>query len=731
MLKASDTKRAGLNVAPHETTTPSSRALTPTADEALFADVPPSSKLKRKRKSSKKSIITDITPIRSSDPVEVSGVLYFSAAVLWLAMVASYHVGFLGPEGFARLSPLQWAELMVVALAPVAFIALAANMTRTTQKLQEQARAAAAAAERLTRPDFAASEEVATLGALIRGELSALDQGLERTIARLGSLERDVTKQAQSLHHAARDSQTAAIDVTERLSKEREAMGALVKSLDEKVAMIAEAIATQSRMVADACDLADTQMRDATTRLGEQASQLTGAFRTARDTGAEAAESAEHNMNRLREATRALEMERTAMESALARITDRQDHILKASAESRAGQEQVVQQSEQTVEAFMATISEAVEQAKALSQMAERERAVNESTVRSAIVRLEDMAEQARKAAHVARLAVEEQADSALKRIESLGEATFELTARTDQTLENQLNAARKLVERSASTIDEAASRVSHSLDAGLAGAKARLDTLEAELSGLSEKLQKLPDTITAQTGAVREALTAGLRDIHAEVRAAAEDARTLESEVDGRIKTHTDMLSDMAGQLTPLQIEKPQNPMIDPVPSKPEVPGLDSLFSEPPPSPAPASKSQAGDWTWKELLNTLENNETSTHAHSEPVLDAIKGMGITVRAALPDALMRTLATQWQDQGLAQAITTVRRSAPASVRKIANKIKADTELARLANHYVVAYGDILNATRTAADKTPTTLLDADAARAFWLMSGALDAQNKG
>ena len=99
--------------------------------------------------------------------------------------------------------------------------------------------------------------------------------------------------------------------------------------------------------------------------------------------------------------------------------------------------------------------------------------------------------------------------------------------------------------------------------------------------------------------------LASGLSDIHAEVRAAAEDARLLETEVDGRLKQHTDLMSDMAAQLAPSDTPESAGPVTPVVEATPPV-----VVPVPPShaphagAPAPVSRD---DWNWKQLLSGMD----------------------------------------------------------------------------------------------------------------------------
>src|SRR5690606_34320571 len=110
-----------------------------------------------------------------------------------------------------------------------------------------------------------------------------------------------LVKESNLLNEAAELAGGTARRLAEQLSHEREQMGVLGAKLEGQASAVVETVERQSRMVADASDLAQTQLREAEAALAARAADLAAAA----NQGPEAARPASRELARqtLRPAT--------------------------------------------------------------------------------------------------------------------------------------------------------------------------------------------------------------------------------------------------------------------------------------------------------------------------------------------------------------------------------------------------------------------------------------------
>src|SRR5690606_16980166 len=99
-----------------------------------------------------------------------------------------------------------------------------AQMVRRAQELQSAARQMTAAAMRLASPEAAAGDRVSTLGQAVRREVAAMNEGIERTLARAVELETLVQTEVHQLERAYSDNEVRIRALIAELGNEREAV---------------------------------------------------------------------------------------------------------------------------------------------------------------------------------------------------------------------------------------------------------------------------------------------------------------------------------------------------------------------------------------------------------------------------------------------------------------------------------------------------------------------------
>ena len=137
----------------------------------------------------------------------------------------------LSPQGLTSFSAIKdfFATPTGVGIAagiavPVVMFWGFAQMVRRAQEMQAAARQMTAAALRLASPEATAGDRVSTLGQAVRREVAAMNEGIERTLARAVELETLVQSEVHQLERAYSDNEVRIRSLIAELGNEREAV---------------------------------------------------------------------------------------------------------------------------------------------------------------------------------------------------------------------------------------------------------------------------------------------------------------------------------------------------------------------------------------------------------------------------------------------------------------------------------------------------------------------------
>src|SRR5690606_24861970 len=114
-----------------------------------------------------------------------------------------------------------WAA--VIALPVVGIIAIGV-LARRAADLRLAANSMTQAAIRLTEPESAAAEKVATVGQAVRREVNALGDGLERALSRAGELEVMVHNEVTALERTYSENESRLRSLIQELAEQRNAV---------------------------------------------------------------------------------------------------------------------------------------------------------------------------------------------------------------------------------------------------------------------------------------------------------------------------------------------------------------------------------------------------------------------------------------------------------------------------------------------------------------------------
>jgi hypothetical protein len=385
-----------------------------------------------------------------------------------------------------------------------------------------------------------------------------------------------------------------------------------------------------------------------------------------------------------------------------------------------------------------------------LSDAAAGERARMERDLRESIDRLTQ-------AAIAAKEAAEGHAGAAQDRVDQLNEAAFAAHQKADAIFQARLEEARDLIESSAQMVEQAGAQTAARLEEGAASAKATLAELQALLADLETRTRTLPEQARAQTQQVKAAVDQGMEDLMDTARRTAEETQAIDTAFQERVRRNYDMLTDAvklmgvvagaAGQATP---PAPVTPPPASLRSR-EISGeaasreaglrprlrltptatdeefrsvFEAAGGRSPPEPTPSDGE--GAWSWKDLLSTIDGDDSDAEGLAERLLGEIEAMGIDPTALLPRNRIDELAAAVQTRDYGGAREVVRRLAPAAIRRLVRRLFSDAALRGQTERYLRRFTGMLDeaAERDRGGMLVASLLSSDAGRAWLLLDAA-------
>ncbi len=546
---------------------------------------------------------------------------------------------------------------ILLALGPAALVWVAAYVVHQGRRLAAETRRAQALANGLMQPAALAARGAGTAVEQVRQEIKAAASLAEQARSQLLALREVLAAESQRLVEATEGSSRTASQLAQSLGGERERMDKLAVTLDSHVTKVTEAIGRQGRMVAEASDLAETQIREAEATLAARAADLAAAAGEASDAARMAAEDLTRQVARLETAglgvgdqARIVEETLTQQRAALVAAAHgmRADHeALAAEAESqmaqlreilvhaRSGAGEISENAVEVADRLRHVIAQAADQLRQISETAAEERDQLSAGAAKSLNAVSEIGAREREAlAQAVRQTVDamiaatgeaskaagEQAQIARHKIDQLGEAAFAAGQRADATYEARLHEAQNLIEQSAGLIDEAGERARARLAEGLTSTQTTLTQMEDLLAELDSRADRLPAEAKARAEAVRESIEKGMDDLMASARRAAEETQSIDAAFQERVRRNYEMLSEAvrlmgvvagaAGTVSPSRATASATPPVQAVPTPPR-PALE---------PSPATASDAG------LRPRLKLTPTATDEEFKTVFDSAGG---------------------------------------------------------------------------------------------------------
>jgi hypothetical protein len=503
-------------------------------------------------------------------------------SVLWACGPIAFAWGYRRAVAPFDFEPFAMLVFTLLATGPAAFVWLAAYMVRQGQKLGLEARRAKALADEMVTPAMAAGAQTADVIQAVRDEIVRAGAAAGEARETILALREVLAAESEKLVEAAADAARTAGGLTESLGRERSELGGLAQTLDRQATAVTDAITQQAKMVAEASDLAETQLREAEASLAARAADLAAAAGETSEVARTTAADLTRHIARLETAglgvsdqIKSVETGLTEQRAGLVNVAHalRADHeTFAAQAETHAAQlaefigqarlsaaemgdravkggEALRQLMEQASEQFRELADSAkaerdefgqstLHSMEAVSQAAAAERARLEEQTQTTIAALSGAAERTRQAA-------ERHAETARNQVDQLSEAAFTAGQQANKVFEARLEEARALIEQSARMVDEAGASTIRKLDEGARAARATLDELAAMLATIEDRAVKLPAAAKGQAEEVRQAVSDSIDELMDHARRTADETQAIDEAFQDRVRRNYEMLSE------------------------------------------------------------------------------------------------------------------------------------------------------------------------------------------
>ncbi|WP_343699776.1 polar localization protein TipN [Caulobacter sp.] len=602
-------------------------------------------------------------------PRRMSGVLFWTLATAVAALWALAPIAF--ALGYARGVPAFRVEgfaLMVfagLAIGPALLTLLGAYLLRQANGISDELRRTRTLTDRIVSPAALAAVGASSAVDAMRQGVDEAAAAAERAREHIVSLRQALAEETARLAEAAADSAKTANALAQGLGQERTAMESLSHSLDARSTAVVDAIGSQARMVAEASDLAETQLREAEAALAARAADLAAAAAEASDAARVGAEDLSRQIARLETAghgvgdqissvEKSLAAQRAALvEASQALRSEQEDFASEAEtrtaqltefvAYTRVGATELSDSAAMGAEILRGLIGAAAEQFRemvdgareqrdglndevkktleAIGDVAENQRNLLEDELKAA---MEAMAEAALKASE----GVEARVEAARSRVDQLNEIAFAAGQKADAVFESRMEEARDIIEHSAQMVEQAGARTSQKLQDSVQSARGTLDELEGMLAEIGKRTADLPAEALQKAAEVRVAIEQGVEQLMNAVRRTAEETAAIDQAFQERVRRNYEMLSEAAGAVTASTTAtvaaRTSSPMAPP-PRRAAPPPAPAAFQAPvpqPPQPLPMAEFDDEDEPPADSRRRLRLTPTATDEEFRSVFE-------------------------------------------------------------------------------------------------------------
>ncbi len=381
------------------------------------------------------------------------------------------------------------------------------------------------AANRLISPDVDAAGKAQSVGAVIRGQMDALNMGLDQALARLASVEAMIRQHVEAIETAGQSIETQSSGAVGRIADERARLIDLTEQLNAQADAFAAAIAAKAQASIEALHSADDIGERAQAHLEDRLSRLDAA-----------AQSALQSFTALGEALHAAD---ETVRASAGRIEASAEETKRASEQAAAIAEAAAEAAARNAANVGGAALRAAEEAKKAAddsiarsaQETERaSRAAIEATERE-VNRIAEALNTVKRTTEAAIASAAEDAAKASGAVEQVGESArraSEAAAKASEDVMQANEAARRSAEEAFAAREEQAKQV-EARNKALADARAALEEennrLESLIAEQRARADRLADAIATQTERLSKLAEAQIREQEAAALKAEERA--------------------------------------------------------------------------------------------------------------------------------------------------------------------------------------------------------------
>ncbi len=546
-------------------------------------------------------------------------------SLFWALGLIAFVIGAQSDLSAFRVAPFRIVVLAFLALFPIGLIFAGAFALRVAAALSRQAQRTAALADAMLAPAAQATIQATDLVESLRSQVDHAVRAVRLAHNDLSELAQRLKAETDRIADATQIARGATQSVGRALEAERVSIGNVSERLNLQAQGILETVDRQARMVADASDLAQTQLREAEASLSATTADVLAIVHDVSETTRTATTDLDRQTQRLETAgsgvvdqIRSVEdnlgQQRAALVSAaLSLRADQEDfaihienqraQLTEALAITRVATVDLGETSARGVDVLRDIVISAQENFRAVGQASENERTAFETRIHATLSNISMMAADARDdlieetrraleqlttAATDARKAADLAAQTAQQRVDRLNETIFEASKKADEVFDSRFAAARRLIEDSAGLIIEAGDQTADKLDQSFAHTRQTIAEVHVALNELTQSANHLPAMAQEQLHDIRRSVEDGLLAMTAAAKKAALETEAVDQAFQERVRRNYDMLTEAVRLMGVISGDSPLSsvPMDAPIrdygrPSQP-------INTQPRPQPAP-----------------------------------------------------------------------------------------------------------------------------------------------
>lgn len=510
-----------------------------------------------------------------------------AAAALWALAPVAFALGYAQGVPALKVEGFALAVFAGLAVGPALLTLLGAYLLRQAQGVSAELHRNRTMTDRLVTPAVLAAAGAAGAVDAIRSQIDDATLAATQARERILSLRQALAEETTRLAEAAADSARMANQLSQGLGHERQALETLSVMLDARSTAVVDAIGSQARMVAEASDLAETQLREAEAALAARAADLAAAAAEASDAARVGAEDISRQIARLETAGQGLGDQMSSVEKNLAQ---QRAALVAASQSLRSEQEDFAAESETRTAQLTEFVSYTRVSATELSDVAAMGAEVLRGLIAAASEQFRDMADTAKAerdglveetnkvltaisdaaagqregleielkqamealaaAALKASEGVDARVESARGRVDQLNEIAFAAGQKADTVFESRMEEARDLIEQSAQMVEQAGARTAQKLAEAVLTARGTLGELEAMLDEVGQRTAEMPVEAMQKAVEVRASIEKGIAELMAAARRTAEETAAIDQAFQDRVRRNYDALSEAAAAM-------------------------------------------------------------------------------------------------------------------------------------------------------------------------------------